>query len=193
MKALKSDLDWLAAIRENENEAIKQIYKLYREESIAWLNRTFRLEDNAAKDVFQMSVIILYDNVISGKLTSLSSELKTYLFSICKNKCLEIIRKNKKRDKLPDSLHMIKDYVLAEESENQLLEQKIDGLTKALNTIGDPCRQILQLFYYKKLDMGTITKLMKYKNTATTKNLKYKCIKRLQVYFTNHKIESSQL
>ena len=60
-------------------------------------------------------------------------------------------------------------------------------MNQAMTGLGDPCRSILQLFYYKRMSMEDITALMGYKNAATTKNLKYKCLKRLQLTVKQHK------
>jgi len=132
-------------------------------------------------------VVILYDNVISGKLEQLNSNVKSYLFGICKNKAYELYRAQKKTS-VTDKFPTIRSYVMEGVSEKEELEERIDEMTIALNRLGDPCRLLLQLFYYKKKSMEEITAMMQYKNAATTKNLKYKCIKRLQVSMVGHKV-----
>jgi len=54
---------------------------------------------------------------------------------------------------------------------------------RCLHLLGDPCKSLLELYYYKRLSMAEITEAMEYKNVDTTKNLKYKCIKRLRKLF----------
>ncbi len=178
-------LDWISYIKSDENKALKEIYKSYREESIAWLRKQYKLDGEPAKEIFQISVIILYDNVMSGKLTKLSSSLKSYLFAISKNKAAEYHRQQNKTTGLTH-LPTLVDYVDQTREKKNEKENKLENVNKAMLSLGDPCRSILQLFYYKSMNMESITGLLGYKNVNTTKNLKYKCIKRLQKYLLEH-------
>lgn len=175
-------MDWINELRKNSDAALKQIYSDYREEAIAWLQKKFSMTEDNSKEVFQSAIVILYDNVNSGKLTELTSSIKTYLFAIARNKALELTRSNI-RNVGEIGLPILKEHILESKHDKEILEDRIDALSSALRRIGDPCRSILQLFYYKKFEMEVITKMMGYKNAATTKNLKYKCIKRLQTQF----------
>lgn len=179
-------MDWISEIRNNENAALRQLYSLYKADCINWLTSKGNVQLEDAKEIFQTSVVILYDNVISGKLEQLNSNVKSYLIGICKNKAYELYRAQKKTN-ITDKFPTIRSYVIEGVSEKEELEERIDEMTIALNTLGDPCRLLLQLFYYKKKSMEEITGMMQYKNAATTKNLKYKCIKRLQVSMVGHK------
>ena len=178
-------MDWILEIRKNENAALRQLYSLYKTECIGWLTSKGNVQLEDAKEIFQTSVVILYDNVISGKLEQLNSNVKTYLIGICKNKAYELYRAQKKT-RVTDQFPTMRSYIMEGVSEKVELEERIDAMTLALNTLGDPCRLLLQLFYYKKKSMEEITGLMAYKNASTTKNLKYKCIKRLQASMVEH-------
>lgn len=73
---------------------------------------------------------------------------------------------------------------ILEENEHVILEEELRQANTAIEILGDPCKSLLQLYYYKQLGMEDITELLGYKNSDTTKNQKYKCIKRLQkIYF----------
>lgn len=179
-------MDWITEIKTDENAALRQLYASYKGECITWLTTKGNVQLADAKEIFQTSVVILYDNVISGKLTELNSNIKSYLIGICKNKAYELFRQQKKT-RATDEFPTIRSYIMEGVEEKQALEGRIDRLTAALNALGDPCRRLLQLFYYKKLSMEQITGVMAYKNAATTKNLKFKCIKRLQTQMLGHK------
>jgi len=62
-------------------------------------------------------------------------------------------------------------------------EADLQMVERCLQLLGDPCKTLLELYYYKRLSMAQITSSMDYKNVDTTKNLKYKCIKRLRRLF----------
>ena len=172
-------MDWINEIHTNENYAISELYRQYRGEAINWLRKKYGLDEIQSIELFQESIIILYDNVISGKLTELSSTLKSYLFSICKNKAKEHLRQNYKYEDLQNlsPLKLVEDN---QSEEIEELEVQIDIMNKCLDKIGDPCKALLELFYYKKIKMDEISIKMGYNNANTAKNQKYKCIKRLQ-------------
>lgn len=166
-------------IKEKGNEALGEIYIEYREEFISWLIKQYRCDYDTAKDIYQLVIIIFYDNVRQGKLTELRSNLKTYLFAIGKNKYFEHLKKN--------SRFIPKDNFLTESGSNgeeiqekQEKEVQLDQLEESLLALGDPCQCLLKLFYYEKKSMEEITKILNYKNRETTKNQKYKCLNRLR-------------
>ena len=181
-------MDWILKIKTNENEALKEIYVLCREDCLTWLQKDFGCTQDDALDVFQMSVLIMYDNVMKGKLNALSANIKTYLFGIAKNKALELLRD--KKNTTTDDISMIVHYVVQDNEEN-VLEHQISTALNALDQLGDPCKSILQLYYYHDMKMEEITEKMGYKNADTTKNQKYKCLKRLQNIYSDHILKST--
>ncbi|MBC7885952.1 MAG: sigma-70 family RNA polymerase sigma factor [Saprospiraceae bacterium] len=184
-------MDWILKIKTNNNQALKEVYSLCRDECISWLQKDFGLQTDDALDVFQVSVVILYDNVMTGKLLELTSNIQTYLKGIARNKALEIIR-NRKRITSDTSLPVMVQYVY-EENEKMILEEQLSASLIALELIGDPCKSLLQLYYYQDLSMEDITPLMGYKNTDTTKTQKYKCLKRLQSIYYEHILKNDSI
>lgn len=104
--------------------------------------------------------------------------IKTYLYSIGKNKLLADTRKNSKisyqeeidEDELFEAL----------EEDNTEKEVRINKIKKLISELGEPCSEILRLFYFNNLSNDEIAEVMKYKNGNTVKNLKYKCIQRIK-------------
>ena len=152
---------------------------MHKNDGVNWIRSNFNLDSDEAKEIFQASIITLYDNVITGKLVELNADIKSYLFGICKYKSLEYKRRKGKLNIFET------DTLYYEQYENQIeeklkFENQIEQVNKAMQSIGDPCKSILQLYYYKKLSMTAICELLGYKNADTVKNQKYKCLKRLQ-------------
>ena len=58
--------------------------------------------------------------------------------------------------------------------------QKLETIKKAIQDLGDPCKKLLELFYFNNLSNDEIAEIMDYKNGNTVKNLKYKCIQRIK-------------
>lgn len=176
----KSDL--LDRLRRGDDALLKEIYDRHKGSFVRWAVR-FGLNRNEAEDIFQISVVILYDNVITGKLQILSSSLKTYLFSIGKHKSMELKRGYKTGLLNIDSaaLELIVDEAEPEDDWKFDVEQ----VREALIRLGDPCKRLLELMYYSKLSQDVISEMMGYKDRDTVKSKKYKCIARLKKILEN--------
>ena len=182
-------MDWIAYIKQDENNALKEVYMTHRDACEVWLRSKYQVNHEDAREIFQSSIIILYDNVMTGKLTRLDSSIKSYIYSIAKNKVREHQRQ---QSRTIDGDRLNKQFSENGVHEKMVKESRINQVVLALNTMGDPCKSLLQLYYYKKLSMSEIGTLMGYKNADTVKNQKYKCLKRLQKLLHHHKdIEES--
>ena len=182
-------MDWISYIKQDENKALKEVYKTHRDACETWLRSKYQVPQEDAREIFQSTVIILYDNIMTGKLVRLDSSIKSYLYSIAKNKVREHQRR---QSKVIDQERLNRESSENGVHEKMILESRINQVAMALEKMGDPCKSMLQLYYYKKLSMTEIGTLMGYKNADTVKNQKYKCIKRLQKLLHHHKdIEES--
>jgi len=170
-------MNWINEIKINPDRALKIIYDDHRKNAINWIISEFKLCEDDSDEIFQASIVILYDNVITGKLTNLDSSLKTYLFAIIRNKVIQFNRVKNKSQEL-NSFDLIDDFI--DEEYEDIEREKLKKAEKALIEIGDPCKSLLELFYYKQKKIEELTLIFGYKNNETTKNLKYKCLKRLQ-------------
>ena len=111
----------------------------------------------------------------------MTSSVKTYLFAVGKYKMMEHKKQSYKFTSDEQLPNLSKDEASLEELNQK--EEDLQMIEKCLHLLGDPCRKLLELYYYQKLSMADITAAMEYKNVDTTKNLKYKCIKRLKKLF----------
>lgn len=150
---------------------------------MGYLMKNFNLSKEDAKEIFQASIIACYDNVMTGKLIEFKVSLKSYLYGIARNKSLS--RKDYLKKHTDDS-SLILFGVVERAVEPELNLARIGQLTQGLEEMGDPCKTLLQLFYYRKMSMIDIGEEMGYKNSDTVKNQKYKCIKRLQKIVLSH-------
>jgi RNA polymerase sigma factor (sigma-70 family) len=159
-------------VRAGGKEALAGIYKAYRTDFIQWIAASYSCGTEEAKDVYQQCIIIFYENVISGKLQNLTSSVKTYLFSIGKNKMRELQRQRARTTKLK-----VQDLDLSGDSADEAMLQRIESCVEKL---GEPCRSLLIQFYYHKQTMDHLKELFGYRNVETAKNQKYKCLERLR-------------
>lgn len=169
----------ITLIKQGDDAVIQEIYAKYRDEFIIWGSKNYQCGFEEGKELFQQCMVQLYENVVNEKLTVLSSDLKTYLFGIGKNKIKELRETERKRV-------FERDEQVASTEERVLYESVLDRVEGALSQLGDPCKKLLELFYYRKMSLSQITDRLDYKNTDTTKTLKYKCLGRLRRIYTSN-------
>lgn len=181
---MNQEQEILEELSQGSREALTKIYKDYRQPFIHWSVSTYALSTDDAKDLYQTTVILFYENVLNKKLTTLNSSLKTYLFAIGKNKIREHLRKTGKTfiglDSVPDQPYY--DDILTDDDTDK---KSYAIFKKCLDALGDPCKNVLVSFYYKNFTMAEIADAFDYKNEATAKNSKYKCLQRLKACFFN--------
>lgn len=178
-------MDWIKKIKADADESMKEVYRLYFNDITNWLKTKFNLSHTDAKEIFQLTVVIFYENVTSGKLTVLTSTLKSYLMGIARNKAMEQYRASSKFVN-DDILEFVSDNRDQEIDQLQRVEKRIGIVQNSMKNMGSQCKSLLQLFYFGGMSMEEITITMQYKNSNTTKNLKYKCIKRLHMLLKDH-------
>ena len=128
-----------------------------------------------AQDIIQDAFFLLYKKIEDASF-EITSQLSTYVFGISKNLWLKKITKKR----------LDKNAVLAENEFNDLPEEDYEkfGLVKkleaALVSLGEPCKTIIEQFYYFKKSMKDIATLMHYTSAENAKNQKYKCFNRLK-------------
>ena len=69
----------------------------------------------------------------------------------------------------------LEDHVLDEHNDEML-----DRIIEMINEMGDPCKSVLSMYYFRKMSMKNIAIAMKYSNERVAKVRKFKCLKRLK-------------
>lgn len=176
-----SDNEIIEGIRQNNQVVLHAFYKMHFG-SIHHLVIQNGGDEQEAKDVYQDGVIVLYEKIRDNKL-ELSSSLKTFLYSICRNLWLkQLDRKEKYVGKIEDH----EEFFVVEEEEAKDLHDEIkrhEGMRQSLEMLGEPCKSLITDYYINDLSMQQMTSKFGYTNADNTKNQKYKCMNRLKKYF----------
>jgi RNA polymerase sigma-70 factor (ECF subfamily) len=173
----------IARIRNGDQQPLTEVYRAYRNDFIYWAVRNYGILEETARDVYQMAVVILYENIRSGKLTQLQSSLKTYLFGIGKNKIMEELAAQRKALKIQENFRH--EPLPADSAEEK--EELFKILESALQELGEPCRTVLDLYYYQNYGIDQIAEALNYKGNDSAKTQKYKCLVRLKKLFAKQK------
>lgn len=164
----------------NDRKSVETIYKLYYNmvQSLI-LNNNGSADD--ARDIFQETVIVLYEKAKSGSF-ELNCQLKTYVYSVSRRLWLKKLQQQQKY--IPNITGLDETVPVEEEveSHNQL-NSEFQMMEKALLHLGEPCRSLIEAFYLQKKSMTDIAGHFGYTNADNAKNQKYKCLMRLRKLF----------
>ena len=169
----------LHQIRIGTKEVLKKLYDDYREMFGKWAKNHYGCSEEQAAEAYQRAFITLYYNVKNGKLTELNSSIKTYLFAVGKNMLREQF-KDKHARMLP-----IEEEIYQQQIDTSIMQQYDEHheknlVKRLLDRIGEPCRTVLELFYFKQFSMEAIAAHMGYKTEQIAAKRKFICLKQLR-------------
>lgn len=137
-----------------------------------------------AKDIFQEALIVLYGKVCSGSF-ELNCQLKTYLYSVSKRLWLKKLNSSNRFVSGAEDLEAT--FPVEEEVEaHEKRDAEFEMMDKAIASLGEPCKSLLEAYYLKKQNMQVIAAAFGYTNADNAKNQKYKCLLRLKKIFFAH-------
>ena len=163
---------------------IEELYGRFRPKFMNWLKGKYGIgNESNAGEVYQRCFTILYLNAKKGKLDEITSSVETYLFGIAKFQVMEWRREHQLvYEKIEDSPKLeseMRDFQAVFEA-SDMDDSMLRKMQRALAELGDPCKKILQLFYWSGYSMEAIARETGYKNESVAKKKKYGCLKKLK-------------
>ena len=139
-----------------------------------------------AKDIFQEAMIVLLEKARSGNF-ELNCQIKTYLYSVCRRLWLKKLQQNSRfTSEFENSVGTVPVEEDLEEHEKRDADFEI--MEKAIGSLGEPCKSLIEAFYIEKRNMQDIAAQFGYTNADNAKNQKYKCLMRLKkLFFAQYK------
>ena len=154
--------------------------------------------EEGRKDIFQSSLLALWENIRNRRIYVEDSELKgrdgqpfsssltTYFMGIVNNKYLEWLRKNPivpvvdpKKEKIPEGYN--EEEIVCDFLYDDATITKLNVIANRITHMAKQCNKILTLFYYEEKDYDEMLVLMPtFKSKDALKTAKYKCLKRLR-------------
>jgi RNA polymerase sigma factor (sigma-70 family) len=176
----------LKGLANNDAKAIETIYKdNFKMVQAFILNNNGSYDD--ARDIFQEAMIALYEKAKSESFI-LTCQIKTYVYSVCRRLWLKRLQQSGKFVAQNESLE---ETVAVEEDLESHEKRNADFaiMERALGSLGEPCKSLLESFYLRKKDMSEIATEFGYTNADNAKNQKYKCLVRLKkLFFSQYNI-----
>ena len=175
-------VDVQSLYKERGEQLFEHLYRQEREGFIRWSRRTFGCEEDEAVEVFQKSMIALYEKIDSGQLKNLSSSLKTYLYAIGRNLLLKSFRHQDRVKLMGDDWPEMEVEMAHLELEMTKEERQ---LKVAMNKLQAGCRKLLDMFYYHNFSFEAIADEMDYNTLDVVRTKKYKCLRQLRKFISN--------
>jgi len=176
----------LKGLAANDKQAIETIYRdNYNTIQAFILNNNGSVDD--ARDIFQEAMIVLYEKARSEQF-ELSSQLKTYIYSVCRRLWLK--RLNQMQRYNTGTMDNLVETVAVEEEMERHEKKNADFILMeaAMSKIGEPCKSLLDAYYIQKKHMQEIAADFGYTNADNAKTQKYKCLMRLKkLFFAQYK------
>jgi RNA polymerase sigma-70 factor (ECF subfamily) len=174
-----SENSLVVRLKSGDQKALELIYSEYRISFISFITTSHNCSKEEAIDLYQYAILVFYENVVDGSFEEMNAAgLKTYLFSIGKNKLLGDLRK---KTKISFQGGFKENDLIEDEDVSELIRvEQFDKIKNVIADLGDPCKRILELFYFNKLPNEKIAEIMGYSSAKTVKNLKYKCLQRIK-------------
>lgn len=179
---------WKEKFETGDTSPLVEVMQLYGTYCVSYLPKLYESCSKAdAEDIFMDSLIQFRKNIIDNKLTELTN-LKGYLFSICKNKYLKKYRSKSKEYTNIDDLYFYfyehREFDISydplvdrEEKEADLKNRntQLEKISSALMKLNENCQKILKQFYVENRSMEQIADLMNFKSKDVAKATKYRC------------------
>lgn len=140
--------------------------------------------DYESEDIYQEAFIVFYNNVLKQGF-KLDCKIQTYIYSVARRLWLNEL---KRKGNPASGLKEAGSFLQFREDEETAIDQdddKLKAMGESLELIGEPCKTVLEEYYYKNKNMQEIAEMMNYTNKENAKNQKYKCLLRLKKIFFN--------
>jgi len=185
LKAESNEKALLQGLARSDKKAIEVIYKEnFNMVQSLIINNSGSSDD--AKDIFQEAMIVLYEKVRSGTF-ELNCLIKTYVYSVSRRLWLKRLQQ---MNRYVPAMENLQDTVPVEEDveENERIDSEFQAMERAINSLGEPCKSLLEAYYLEKKSMQEIALFFGYTNAENAKNQKYKCLVRLKkIFFAQYK------
>ena len=169
----------LEKIRQGDRKFLQELYDQHREAFVVWASKHYQCGEETSAEVYQQSFINLYYNVRDQKLTDLKSSIKTYLFAIGKNLLRDQFKITQRRQEI---LEVAVDTDEVDHSIFHRYEQANmkEVVRQLLSKIGEPCKTVLDLFYFRGYAMDAIADHMQYKSHQIAAKRKFICLRQMR-------------
>ncbi|MFT4095202.1 MAG: sigma-70 family RNA polymerase sigma factor [Niabella sp.] len=183
---LEQELGLLKGLARNDKKSAEIIYgQHYNLIRALVVNNSGTTED--AKDIFQEAMMVLYEKARSGNF-ELNCQIRTYLYAVARRLWLKKLNRTDRRMAEFDDADETRVVVEEDVAVHEQKDAEFEMMHQSINSLGEPCKSLLQAFYFKEQSMQEIAEIFGYTNAENAKTQKYKCLMRLKkIFFSQYK------
>lgn len=183
---MTTDKEIIQGLSSGYNQRVSSERTLYQQFSyfIEAGCRKYGLSHEDSFSAYSDAVLSVIHNIVNGRFESKAS-LKTYLFRVFSNKCIDLVRNNSINreqvhhstgttdllNSLPDRARSAIELLMDRYKESVILEY--------LETIGEKCKEIL-LYFEDGYTDKEIAERLAYSSAAVAKTTRHRCIEKMK-------------
>lgn len=156
----------LQSLSDGNMAVLDQLYDAHRNDFIHWSAQRFHIKNREDLiDAWHDTMIMFYEQVRDKKLTLLTCEIKTYLFTIGYRRLLKMFKKNEKTELQGDfdaNINIDESINVLENEE--LMEEQQQILRQAISELPEKSRQILVMRFMEGKTIPQIMQSMGYES-----------------------------
>jgi len=173
---IKNNRNIIKAIQQNDKRVIQELYYDNRDYFLNWAAKENHISFEDAKDLYQDVMVVLIQKIQDRKVERIFVSFRAYIFGLGRQLIRNKIKEEFKRDKR-EGIFSDRSLLLGE---NDTEDNRIGVVVSQLDSLPNPCRDILTHFYLKNLTYEEIAVSLQYKSINSLKVQKYRCLKYLK-------------
>ena len=167
-------------LKKGNQKLLTMIYIKYQNQFLAYGIKRYPIDYEDLREIYQDVILAFYNNILEGRLTVLTSSLKSYLFEIGKHKIFKYLRVRNFEVEYSDKINDRFSFIADDHQEAETADEISEYIRNELGKLGEKCYKILKMFYFEKLKMEDIARAMNFSNVDSAKTQKYKCFEKLR-------------
>ena len=172
------------------NEIVRGHFERLKPLFVNYLRKHFKISYDEIMDIYTNVWIDVRDNIRRGRTEEVRS-WDSYILNLGWKQACNAATRRKPMDSIDDETfdHKAFEEQLQKEKEeekNIYTDPELKAVLAAeLNYIPDPCKQVLNMFYWQKYSMQKIADMMNYKSAASAKTTTQRCREKLKARVMN--------
>ena len=179
----------LQSLASGDMSVLDRLYDAHRDDFLRWAGHRFVVKNrDDLLDAWHDTMIMFYEQVRDRKLTHLTCEIKTYLFTIGCRRLLKIFKRNEKIDLVEefDANNDIDESINVLENE-KMQEEHQRILQEAVKELPEKSRQILVMRFMEGKSIPQIMAQMGYESENAVSVTLSRGLKKLKEIITERK------
>lgn len=171
----------ISALRDGQAGILEDLYDQFRPDFLSWAGKRFRATPGDLEDAWQDAVVVFYEKVMSGRLTTLSCTVRTYLFAVGYKRLLKNYRKVRRYlwlDAIDKALKNSPELALIDLDDRW--EEERDLLLAAMEQISPRCRELLLERYFEEKSINDLMQHFEYASHNSVSVTLANCLAKLK-------------